>query len=222
MAAELDDARLRAFRAMEAEPHIYAGRWDDAVRAAEENLPLAWEIGEQSVALFVSAWLGLAYLKLGRRDDARRVVERALRWGEARPGVTPFPLTYLTIARALSHLADGETQAAVQRAGRAIELAGQSGFRLEQGAAHRALGQALEANGQRGEAESSYRRSLEIFESIQSQSELGQTLLALGRFKLSETAAEGRDLVERARAIFDAIGATGWSSEAERVLTSTA
>jgi hypothetical protein len=57
---------------------------------------------------------------------------------------------------------------------------------------------------------------------IQSQSELGQTLLALGRFKLSETAAEGRDLVERARAIFDAIGATGWSSEAERVLTSTA
>ena len=88
MAAELDDVRLRACRAMEAEPYLYAGRWEDAVRVAEESLPLAWEVGEQGVVLFGSAWLGLAYLKLGRRDEARQVIDRALRWGESRFGAT--------------------------------------------------------------------------------------------------------------------------------------
>ena len=218
MAAELDDVQLRACRAMEAEPYLYAGRWSDAVRVAEESLPLAWEVGEQGVVLFASAWLGLAYLKLGRRAEARQVIDRALKWGESRFGVTAFARTYLTIARALSHLADGEVEAAVQRTRRAIELAEQSGFPLEQGAAHRALGQSLEASGQRAGAESAYRRSLEILENIQSLPELGQTLLALGRFTLADDANEGRRLAERSRVIFDEIGATGWSREAAEAL----
>jgi tetratricopeptide (TPR) repeat protein len=218
MAAELDDAQLRACRAMEAEPYVYAGRWGDAVRVAEESLPLAWEVEQQGVVLFASAWLGLAYLKLGRRDEARQVIARALKWGESRFGGTAFARTYLTIARALSHLADGEADAALQRARRAIELAELSGFRLEQGAAHRAVGQVLEANGQRAEAKASYLRSLEIFEGIQSLPELGQTLLALGRFTFADDVAEGRRLVERSRSIFDEIGATGWSREAAAAL----
>jgi tetratricopeptide (TPR) repeat protein len=218
MAAELDDAQLRACRAMEAEPYLYAGRWDDAVRVAEESLPLAWEVGEQGVVLFASAWLGLAYLKLGRRAEARQVIDRALTWGESRFGVTAFARTYLTIARALSHLADGELEAAVQRARRAIALAEQSGFPLEQGAAQRALGQALEVSGQRAEGDVAYRRSLEILDSIQSLPELGQTLLALGRFTLADDTNEGRRLVARARAIFDEIGATGWAREAVETL----
>jgi tetratricopeptide (TPR) repeat protein len=168
--------------------------------------------------LFASAWLGLAYLKLGRRDEARQVIARALKWGESRFGVTAFARTYLTIARALSHLADSEADAALQRARQALELAEQSGFRLEQGAAHRAVGQALEANGQRVEAGASYVRSLEILERIQSLPELGQTLLALGRFTFADDAAKGRQLVERSRAIFDEIGATGWSREAADAL----
>ena len=203
---------------MEAEPYLYAGRWDDAVRVAEESLPLAWDVGEQGVVLFASAWLGLAYLKLGRRAEARQVIDRALAWGESRFGVTAFARTYLTIARALSHLADHELEAAVRRARRAIELAEPSGFRLEQGAAHRALGQALEVSGQGAGAEVAYRRSLEILENIQSLPELGQTLLAFGRFTLADDVAEGRRLVERSRAIFDEIGATGWSREAADAL----
>jgi class 3 adenylate cyclase len=92
----------------------------------------------------------------------------------------------------------------------------------EQGAAHRALGDALAAAGRRVEAEASCGRSLQTLESIQSLPESGQTLLALGRFKLADDRAEGRRLVERARAIFDEIGATGWSREAETVLASVA
>jgi tetratricopeptide (TPR) repeat protein len=222
MAAELDDARLRACRAMEAEPYIYSGRWEDAVRAAEESLPLAWEIGELSVVQFVSAWVGLAYLKLGRRDDARQTTDRALRWSESRLDSTAFGRTYLTVVSALSHLADGDLEAAIDSARRAIELAERNGFPLEQGAAHRALGDALAAAGRRVEAEASCGRSLQTLESIQSLPESGQTLLALGRFKLADDRAEGRRLVERARAIFDEIGATGWSREAETVLASVA
>ena len=110
----------------------------------------------------------------------------------------------------------------MRRARRALELAEQSGYQLEQGAAHRVLGQAFEADGQRAEADASYRRSLEIFERIQSLPELGQTLLAYGRFRLADDAEEGRRLVGRAHAIFEEIGATGWSRETEAILTPTA
>jgi hypothetical protein len=78
----------------------------------------------------------------------------------------------------------------------------------------------LETSGQRAEAGAAYRRSLEILQSIQSLPELGQRLLALGRFTVADDAKEGRRLVERARTIFEEIGATGWSSEAEIALNS--
>ncbi len=217
MATELDDARLRAWRAMEAEPYIYMGRWEDAVRVAEESLPIAWEIGEGLVVMFASAWLGLAYLKLGRRDNAGHVVERALAWGETKLSTVPFALTYITIASALSHLADGEREEAVTRARRALELAQQSRFLLEQGAAHRALGQAHEGSGQRPEAETCYSQSLDILKNIQSLPELGQTLLAYGQFKLVDDPVEGQCFIERAHVIFEDIGATGWAREAVSV-----
>ncbi len=63
IAAQLDDARLKAWRAMEAEPYYYKGLWENVVSVAEESLPIAWEIGEHTVIVFVSAWLGLAHLK---------------------------------------------------------------------------------------------------------------------------------------------------------------
>ena len=95
IASQLDDARLKAWRAMEAEPYGYKGLWDDVVRVAEESLPIAWEIGEHTVIVFVSAWLGLAYLKLGRLDEARRVTTRGLAHGETRFAGNPFALSYV-------------------------------------------------------------------------------------------------------------------------------
>jgi hypothetical protein len=50
----------------------------DAVRVAEESLPIAYKIAESTSVMFPSAWVGLAYLKLGRTDDARQVLDRAL------------------------------------------------------------------------------------------------------------------------------------------------
>jgi class 3 adenylate cyclase/tetratricopeptide (TPR) repeat protein len=219
IANELGDPLLLAWRGMEAEPYVYLGRWEDAVRAAEESLPIAWEIGEYTVMLFTSAWLTQAYLKVGRVENARATIVRALRWGETYIFPNPFPLSYASVARVLVHLADGERAEALERARAAVRLAEQSQFRLEMGAAHRALGMAHEARGERDEAEQAYRRSLEILEDDRPRPELGQTLLAYGQFKRGDDPADGRRLLERARSLFATIGASGWVAEADAALS---
>ena len=52
----------------------------------------------------------------------------------------------------------------------------------------------------------------------QSLPELGQTLLALGRFKLRDDAKGARGLIVRARDIFARVGAIGWVAEAEAAI----
>ena len=215
MADEQGDARLRAWLVMEGEPYFYLGRWDDVLSKTGDSLPFAWEVGEHNAIVFGSAWRGLAALKVGRLDEARRVLDRALTYATSRRSTIPFALAYLTQARALAHLAEGQLDDALSSARRAIELGVQSRFRLELGAAQRVLGQVLEASGDRPQAGAALAQSLETFEEIQSLPELGQTLLACGRFKLDDDAAEGRRLIARARDIFTRIGAVGWVAEAD-------
>jgi tetratricopeptide (TPR) repeat protein len=218
IAADLGDAPLLAWRAMEAEPYLYQGAWNDVIRVAEESLPIAWRIGETAVILFASAWLGLAYLKVGRLAEARHVVDRAIDLWQASRDATPFSMTYLTTAAALARLAGGEAEAALATARKALDYADRSRFRLEQGAARRVLGEAYAATGSPAEAEAAFRESLGILEDIRSRPEVGQTLLAYGRFKLRSDPVEGRALIERARALFEEIGATGWVSEAQAAI----
>ena len=73
------------------------GRGDQRRR---ETLPLAWQIAEYSPIVFGSAWRGLALLKLGRLDEARRVLDRALTFATSRRRLVPS-LAYITQARAL-------------------------------------------------------------------------------------------------------------------------
>lgn len=77
-------ADLRACCALEAEPYIYRGLWDEAVQAAEEALPVAWKIGEWDVVFFSSGWLAIAYLKLGQPEKARGVLDRVFNEAPAR------------------------------------------------------------------------------------------------------------------------------------------
>ncbi|HMH52117.1 MAG TPA: AAA family ATPase, partial [Candidatus Acidoferrum sp.] len=213
----LDDARLRAWRAMEAEPYFYKGLWTEVARAAEENLPVAFEIGEWTAALFGSAWLGIAHLELGRLAEAERVLERAAREGQARLG-TAYPMSFVLIALAQLRNAQGEPARAVEAARESLALSERGSFRLEQGAAHRVLGKALAALGRRAEADAAFRTSLEILEAIQSRPEVAMTLLAHGRFLLGEDAGAGRAKIEQALALFEHMGATGWIEEARKAL----
>jgi len=210
----MDNAMLRAWGAMEAEPYVYKGLWEQVVRVAEEGLPVAWEIGEWLVILASSTMLGIAYLKLGRLEDAKHVLARALKESQARL-FSPYMITYLRITVAHLHLSLGEPAKALGAARIALELAENNRFRLEQGAANRALGQVNEAMGSREEADAAFRHSLQVLEEIQSRPELAQTLLAYGRFKASGgDTAGGRTLIEHALRLFEKMGATGWIDEA--------
>jgi class 3 adenylate cyclase/tetratricopeptide (TPR) repeat protein len=128
----MGDARLRAWCAMEAEPYMYKGLWEQVVRVAEEGQTAAWEIGEWSVIFYLSGWLGIAYLKLGRLEDARRVIDRALKESQART-FSPYSITYLQISAAQLHLALGEPAKALGVARKALQLAERSHLCLEQG-----------------------------------------------------------------------------------------
>jgi tetratricopeptide (TPR) repeat protein len=210
----MDNAMLRAWGAMEAEPYMYKGDWEQVVRVAEEGLPVAWEIGERFVIFFSSSWLCIAYLKLVRLEDAKRVLGRALKESQART-FTPFNITYLQITVAHLHLSLGELDEALGVARNALELAESNFFLLEQGAANRILGQINEAMGNRKEAVAAFRNGLQVLERIQSRPELAQTLLAYGRFKAAgDDSAGGRALIERALRLFEEMGATGWIDEA--------
>ena len=107
----LNNAELQAWCAMEAEPYYYRGLWDEAVLAAEEALPVAWEISEWGVVFFSSAWLAIAYLKLGQPDKARRVLDRLFNEAPARIyKLQANAIPYAQIARAQIHLTTGQLQ----------------------------------------------------------------------------------------------------------------
>lgn len=214
VADRLDDPWLKAWNAMQTEPYMYKGSWEDVVRVGEKWLPVAWEIGEWNVVFWSSSWLTLAYLKLGRLDDADRVLDRALHESEARTQL-PFYLAFPSIANAERRLARGDLDAALVAAEKATELAARGRLLLELGASKRVLAQIQAARGQTDAAEEAFKLSIETLDKIHCYPELGQSLLAYGRFKAIGDRAAGQLLIDKALAIFEDIDATGWIEDAK-------
>ncbi|MCZ6758810.1 MAG: AAA family ATPase [Gemmatimonadetes bacterium] len=212
------DLRLTSRMAMEAEPYLYLGRWGEVTRVVENGLPVAWEAGNWFVILFSSAWAAIAYIKLGRLDDASRLLDKALETADPRVG-SEYPRIYFQVALSQLKLAKGETEAALNAARQAIAFAGVSTHTLDEGAAHRVLGEVYKTKGNRREADVAFRRSLKVLGEIQSRPELAQSLLVYGRFKRDEDANDGKQLIERALEMFEEINATGWVEEARVALT---
>jgi len=214
----LGDSRLRAWRAAEAEPYLYKGLWDEAVEAAEQGLPDAWEIMEWPLVLWSSGWLAIAYLKLAREADAQALLERAIKAAPHSLGYNAYALAYAQIALAEVNLAAGRADRALNDGCQGLQLAQQVHAGLEEGAALRVIGQIHTALGNRSEADAAFRRSLEVLEEIQSPPELAQTLLAFGRFRRGDNALQDRAMIERALALFEEMNATGWIEEARAAL----
>src|SRR5262245_58601666 len=214
----LGDARLRAWRTMEAEPYMYKGLWADVIRVVEEGLSLSWEIREWPVIFWTSAWGAIAYVKLGQHEQARRLLEGAIPECEATTYTYGWNMIFLQVALAELELAIGNVSAALTAARRAVDIARESHYRMEQGAALRVLGQACEAAGDVADADDAFRRSAEVLEATQSRPELAQTLLVYGRFRSRAGAGDGRALIERALALFENMDATGWVAEARAAL----
>ena len=219
LAEELDNAQLRARSAMEAEPYMYKGAWDEVIRLAEEWLPVAREMREWFVVLWSSAWLAIAYLKLKRPTEARRILDRVFAEVPLRGlGVAAYAIPYGHIAVAQLHLQTNHPDLALDATRKAITSSQENRAPLEEGAAHRVLGQVCGAMGARNDADTAFRRSLEILEKIQSPPELAQSLLEYGRFLQGDNALEDRRLIERALNLFQAMDATGWIEEARVAL----
>jgi tetratricopeptide (TPR) repeat protein len=219
----VDNPRIRAWLAMNGEPHLYRGDWQAVVRIAEAALPAAWEIREWVVVVYASAWLAIAYLKLGKIADAKQLLDRVFKEVPLRtfPANTMHGVAFVNVTRAQLHLAGGNTGHALSAAGTALRVAEQYRFGLEQGAAHRVLGEVYGAMGNRDEADAEFRRSLDVLEAIQSRPELAQTLLAYGRFRRGDNRQEDRALIERALRLFEEINAPGWVEEARAALAAT-
>ena len=215
IAESTGDRGLQAWLGMEAELHLYQGLWEECVTVAERYLPTAYETQSLYIALWISAWAAIGYVKLGRLDDAERLLQRG--WDEADPHFEYNPpKVYFRAAASALQVARGDTASAVRNGQDAVEFAGN--LLLEQGVAFRALGQALQASASRLEADEHYRRSIEALSKIQSKPEFAQSLLAYGSFKHEEDAAEGKRLINEALSIFREIGASGWITEAQGVL----
>jgi hypothetical protein len=103
----------------------------------------------------------------------------------------------------------------------ALTAARRHGFRLEEAAAQRVLGQVHEAMGDRAAAEAAFRCSLEVLDGMQCPPELAQTLLAYGRFRRGDNRQEDRTSIERALRRFEEMKATGWIEEARGALAAT-
>jgi class 3 adenylate cyclase/tetratricopeptide (TPR) repeat protein len=219
IAEQTQDLRLKSWIALESEPYMYKGLWEETIRGTEDGLSLAYQTEDWLAVLFASAWAAIACVKLGRLDEAERYIDEALTSVEDRVGLD-YPRAYLHSVTAQVQLARGDTEAALASAGAAVRLAEDGGFVLEQGAANRVLGQVHEAMGNRTDAETAYGRSLEQLGAIQSRPELAQSLLAYGRFKRTENAQEGERLLEQALEMFREMDATGWISETETALES--
>jgi tetratricopeptide (TPR) repeat protein len=107
----LDSPRLRAWIAMNSEPHLYRGDWQAVVRIAESALPAAWEIREWVVVVWASAWLAIAYLKLGRTADAKQLLDRVFKEAPLRAfsahTVGMHTVAFVNVTLAQLHLAGG-------------------------------------------------------------------------------------------------------------------
>ena len=219
VADALDNAELRAWCAWRLSPIFTEGFGTKPSLAAEEALPVAWEIGEWAVVFFSSAWLAIAYLKLGQPDKARRVLDRVFNEAPARMYKTCGVRNPVRADRPSQvHLTTGHHSEALSTVRQALAAAERGAFRLEEVAAHRVLGQVHEAMGDRAEADAAFRRSLEVCEKIQCPPELAQTLLAYGRFRRGDNTQEDRALIERALRLFEEMKATGWIEEARAAL----
>src|SRR4029077_8617800 len=126
----------------------------------------------------------ISYLKLGRIEDAGRVLDRVSSEASLHSmgNIGIHGQIFPQIALAQHCLSLGDTVRALNVTNAALKVAEKKRLGLEQGAIYRILGEVHGAIGNRDKADTAFRRSLEVLDEIQSRFHLAPTLLASAGF----------------------------------------
>lgn len=183
----------------------------EAVRRFEEAITLRHTLGSLLSEAYTRHRLGMHYLRVGRIEDAERELRLARSLRRDHGATTESALILRGLAEV--HLARGDLVTAAEHAEQALAVLPETDHIAR--ATHRAtLGRIYAAQGRADEAEALFRQSLEVLERREYPIDLALTLLRYGEalMMLQEPDRAGA-VLERARGLFDRMGATRFVRE---------
>jgi tetratricopeptide (TPR) repeat protein len=183
----------------------------EAVRRFEEAIQLRRTLGNLLSEAYTRHRLGMHYLRVCRLDDAERELRlaRSLRRDH---GVTTESALILR-GMAEVHLARGDLVVAAEHAEQALAALPETDHIAR--ATHRAtLGRIYGAQGRAEEAEALFGQSLEVLERREYPIDLALSLLRYGEaLMMLQELDRARSVLERARGLFDRMGAARFVRE---------
>jgi tetratricopeptide (TPR) repeat protein len=181
------------------------GKYADAERHYQQALEIAERIGNAHTATF--ARLNMGRSQLGQGDAERAVTSLNVALADAeRAGVQDLlSLSHAEIA--LAHLAQHNDSDAERHAAKALHIAETIGSKFHQAIALRVVGTVLTAQGQCESAVVRLRESLNLFEEMNAEHEIGRTCAELAKAEL--LVAMAQTWRERAKEIFERLQAEG-------------
>ena len=165
VAAQTGDPVLGAELASDAHPFCWTGRLQEAVRLCDQaialgpdDLSLGRDVFGVSAYLLGSMFRGMAFVELGRLDDAAADLDRA----SAYPAEQPTPYIWAQAWHVVRAYRCGDVSGALAYARRTLERAEGVGDTVTKVLAHVVLGVALVANAQWEAAEEAEHHALKI------------------------------------------------------------
>ncbi len=181
------------------------GKYADAEQHYQQALNIAERIGNTHTATFARLNLGRSQLGQGETEHALMSLNVALSDAERAGGLDVLSLAHAELA--MAHLAQSNNGEAEKHATAAFSIAESIGSKFHQAIALRTMGVVLTAQEQREAATERLRESLNLFEEMNAEHEIGRTCAELAKAEtLTEVAATWR---ERAQEIFQRLQATG-------------
>jgi len=197
--------------------HYYLGDYDQALDCYRKSFEVKKEIGDIHGLAISCANLGLILCRKGDYPQALRYLEEAMRLCKDIECEWLLPEPYRIIAEV--HLALGDGAKALEYGKASLEMAEEAGNRVFEGAAHRVLGKIIAfGQGRWGEGKKHLARSIEIFEELHDEHELGESYYEYGLLLKEEGDVEkAKDCFSQAMAIFERTRAARRLKEVENV-----
>lgn len=189
--------------------HYYRGDYDRAHEYYQRSFEIKKEIGDIYGLAISRTNLGLTLHHRGEQAQALQHLKEAVRICRDIEAEWLLPETYRIMAKV--HLALGDVAQARVHAQAALETAERLNCEVFTGVAHRVLGQvAALGQGKWDQAEEHFARSIEIFESLSNEHELGKTCYDYGlALKERGDLEKAKERLAQAMEIFARSGAPG-------------